>query len=244
MKQPLAQSDIDVLRQMKQDVEDLKTWKQGIRVDGAAFFANRPTGMQIAIPGPPKSIPEANRYDTVTVKVIGTLAGGGCYTGSLYAGGLTVSGSSNLSMPENMTAQRGVLVLNQAETGTPTHQLAIDDFATGKLIGANSSGLIVAIDDGVCRTASPVTLLTSTDDTPDENSWQRDRVTSGAQKGDCPVSETYLSRAFDSEPDGDGIVTRTWFQRTRIIDAGGREYSISDETIAFTDTFKDCPPAE
>lgn len=94
----------------------------------------------------PQDPPPAARSETVLVQVAGTVTGGGFYAGTVYPGGLTVTGSSNLSLPGSMSSAAGVLVLNTAETGTSGHCIPADTYHVGKIVGGNTSGLIVAID--------------------------------------------------------------------------------------------------
>lgn len=92
----------------------------------------------------------AGSTDNVLVKVTGTLAGGGFYSGSIWSGGLTVSGSSGLTLPgSGMTTSAGVLVLCTGENGASTHTLTTNSWHVGKKLPmGNSSGPIVAVNGG------------------------------------------------------------------------------------------------
>jgi hypothetical protein len=200
----------------------------------------------------PTRIPTAQlERATVLVKIVSIATDGGEYNGTVYGGSLSLS-SGDLALPYDLTAGGGVLVLNPQENAQPTHWITLNTYVECDVKPWKTTAgtpIVVVSGEPIYRIASPVDLAApegggSPGEDPIERSWQRARATSGAQKGDGPFTETYITRYFDGSPDGDGIVTRTWFTRTRTVDAGGRVYSISDESIAFTDTFKDCAPVE
>jgi len=115
----------------------------------------------------------------------------------------------------------------------------------GKSVEGKS--LVMISGPPVMRTDSPENLATVGGDPtqPIETSWGRDRLTSGQQKGNGPFIIKFLSRPFEeSEPDGDGVITKYGFYRTATIDAGGHFFLLPDgETRFVVETSKPpCPP--
>ncbi len=174
------------------------------------------------------------------VKITGNAAGGGKYTGRiLYKTDSTAAASGNLALPEGISLPGAddALILHAPENGKPTHWLKTDSFAAGVIVGFNSAGKrIVVIDNGEARTASPNSLDDGSGTTAGVKSWDRNAVTSGDVYGDCPVTETYVTRTVWDGTAGELIN----YVKTRTIDASGHVVAISAETEVTIDTAEDC----
>ena len=143
--------------------------------------------------------------NTRTVKIHANAAGGGFYTGYSVTDPSDAVGDENLAEPEGRTvaSEEDVLIVNAEEDGFPTHWLAANTFAIGRVIGIDPDGKeIVEITNGTARTASPSTLGSSSEgsETADVKAWDRNAVTTGDTYGDCPVEVWITSRVvYDEE---------------------------------------------
>lgn len=169
------------------------------------------------------------------VEITGNAAGG-AYEGTVYRGISTATGAADLVLPEGMTAGEDCLILHAPEDGLPTHWLKVGAYAVGKIIGRTEDEIpkaIVIIDNASARIASP-SVLTGTGATADVDTWNREIESSGDDKGDSPVTITFVTRVVWDDP------YLKQYTRDATFDAAGNLHSVTAETETTVDTAEDC----
>lgn len=113
----------------------------------------------------------------VVVKITGTAAGGGKYTGRILTGSSSALAAGNLSMPEGLSVPPtdNALILNEEEDGLSGHRLAVPCYAVGSVAGVSQGLNVVMIRGALGATGGGTTLGDGTGGpvAADSNSWSR-----------------------------------------------------------------------
>ncbi len=158
----LSEETIALLKDLKRRKEDLtavlddynrlRRKVDGFQGDGVS---NSPWAMTAGQTfGLRKKIPPSANSPLVRVKITGSASGGGKYTGRIFTGSSSASGTGTLAETDLGTdpATENALILNSREVGQSTHDLASASFLPllflGMNIGTTTTGLTIVMIDG------------------------------------------------------------------------------------------------
>lgn len=179
----------------------------------------------------------------VVVKLVGTVAGGGKYSGNIYGGTMSTGTAGNAALPNGLTVGAPCLIINAMEDGQPTHWLRTNQYIEGIIAGSSAPGTygaLVMVNRGEARIASPVAFGANTERlTARTTTWTRTGSTSGTTTyGDTPIEVFFSGGCYYDDTAGTPALKEHIF--SIVFAADGKAHSISAETDYTVDTPGTC----